>query len=276
VFPCAAIAADHLSKTSSTDTDTTLLDPASARLDGKVAVVTGANGASGAPVIRQLAALGADLVHVHRGGDVDAIGALQDELAADGRTAAAVIADSSTSAGAAQALSAAIDRFGGVDVVVHLPGASAGKPLAELSDEDWRRGVTANLDSAFYVLREAVRRINDDGRIILLSTSLTGVTTPGFANYAPMKAAVEQLVRTAAKEVGARRVTVNAVAPGPIDSPFVNDVTPDAALERLRAFSPQQRLGRWQEIAPVIAFLATEQARWITAQTIRVNGGMTA
>ena len=83
-------------------------------------------------------------------------------------------------------------------------------------------------------------------------------------------------MRAGAKELGSRGVTVNAVAPGPIDSPFVRAYSDDAELARLAAFSPMGRLGRWDDVAPLIAFLATPQAHWITAQTIRCNGGMAA
>jgi 3-oxoacyl-[acyl-carrier protein] reductase len=253
-----------------------LLSTESGRLDGKVALVTGANGAAGAPVARALAAAGAGVLLAHRGGDQPAVDALAGELAAGGTGTQDVVADTSRAEGVAAAFDAALDRFGRLDVVVHLPGRSVKGPLAELSDDDWRANVATNLDSAFLVLREAARRLDDGGRVILLSTSLTAVTVPFYGSYAPMKAAVEHLVRTGAKELGARGITVNAVAPGPIDSPFVRDAAGPEEIARLEAFSPMGRLGTWEDVAPVIAFLATDRARWITAQTIRVNGGMAA
>jgi 3-oxoacyl-[acyl-carrier protein] reductase len=249
-----------------------LLSPAAGRLDGKVALVTGANGAAGAPVARALAAAGAGVLLVHRGRDAATIRSLAAELGG----AHDVVADTGRPDGVAAAFDAALDRFGRADVVVHLPGSAVRGPIAELSDEDWHAGIATNLDSAFLVLREAARRLDDGGRVILLSTSLTAVTVPGYGSYAPAKAAVEHLVRAGAKELGARGITVNAVAPGPIDSPFVRDAEPPEAIARLEQLSPMGRLGTWEDIAPVIAFLASERARWITAQTIRVNGGMAA
>lgn len=259
-------------------TTTTLPDTfsgAASRLDGKVAIVTGANGASGAPVARALSAAGADLVLVHRGNDPDAVDALAGDLPGDGRVAA-VVADTSTPDGVAAAFTEAIDRMGSADIAVHLPGLLTAGPLAGVDDASWRAHGAANLDSAFYVLREAARRMADDGRVILLSTSLTGVTVPGYGAYTPYKAAVEHLVRTGAKELGARGITVNAIAPGPLDSPMVNDAMDDEALAQLRAFSPMGRLGTWEDVAPAIAFLASPAARWVSAQTLRVNGAMTA
>ena len=253
-----------------------LLAPDSGRLDGRVALVTGVNGAAGAPVARALAAAGADVALVHRGGNAAAVDALAGALTTDAVTAAPVVADTSRPDGVAAAFDAALDRFGRLDAVVHLPGRSVKTPIAELSDDDWRANVAANLDSAFYVLREAARRLDDGGRVILLSTSLTAVSVPLYGAYAPHKAAVEHLVRTGSKELGGRGITVNAVAPGPIDSPFVRDTTPPEGIAALEQFSPQGRLGTWEDVAPVIAFLATDRARWISGQTIRVNGGMAA
>lgn len=262
--------------TSIPNTTTDLLSPAAARLDGKLALVTGANGASGAPVARALAAAGADVVLAHRGRDSETVRALAAELTAAGQAVQDVVADTSRAAGVAQAFDAALDQFGHLDIVVHLPGVSVHGPLAGLSDEDWHAGIQTNLDSAFFILREAGRRLDDGGRVILLSTSLTAVTVPGYGSYAPAKAAVEHLARTAAKELGGRGITVNAVAPGPLASPFVRDSLPAEAVAALEQFSPMGRLGRWEDVAPVIVFLASEQARWISAQTIRVNGAMAA
>jgi 3-oxoacyl-[acyl-carrier protein] reductase len=249
-----------------------LLSPAAGRLDGKVALVTGANGTAGPPVARALAAAGADVLLVHRGRDAETVRSLAGEL----HGAQDVVADTSRPDGVAAAFDAGLDRFGRVDVVVHLPGRLVRGPIANLGDDDWRAGVATNLDSAFLVLREAARRLDDGGRVILLSTSLTAVTVPGYGSYAPAKAAVEHLVRAAAKELGARGITVNAVAPGPIDSPMVRDAESREGIARLEQMSPMGRLGTWEDVAPVIAFLASERARWITAQTIRVNGGMAA
>jgi 3-oxoacyl-[acyl-carrier protein] reductase len=253
-----------------------LLSPASGRLDDKVALVTGANGAAGPPVARALAAAGANVLLVHRGHDAETVRSLAGELAAGGGGAHDVVADTSRADGVAAAFDAALDRFGRLDVVVHLPGLAVKSTIAELSDEDWHAGVAANLDSAFLVLREAARRLDDGGRVILLSTSITAVSVPTYAAYAPPKAAVEHLVRAGSKELGGRGITVNAVAPGPIDSPFVHDVETPEAVAYLERQSPMGRLGTWEDVAPVIAFLASARGRWISGQTIRVNGGFAA
>jgi NAD(P)-dependent dehydrogenase (short-subunit alcohol dehydrogenase family) len=125
-------------------------------------------------------------------------------------------------------------------------------------------------------MREAARRIADNGRIITITTSITGVTIPGYSIYAGHKAATEHYVRALANELGPRGITVNAVGPGPINSPFYFRVESEASFEAASRMSGAGRLGEWDEIVPVITFLCTADAHWITAQTIRVNGGMTA
>jgi NAD(P)-dependent dehydrogenase (short-subunit alcohol dehydrogenase family) len=146
----------------------------------------------------------------------------------------------------------------------------------EITDEEFEASIDANLRAAFYVLREAARRLADGGRIITVTTSITGVTIPGYSIYAGHKAATEHYVRALAKELGSRRITVNAVGPGPINSPFYFGAETEQSFQTASRLSAAGRLGEWDEIVPLIGFLCTPDAQWITAQTIRVNGGMTA
>lgn len=244
------------------------------RLDGRVALLTGASGASAGPVAHALAARGAELVLVHRGTDPARVDALADELAAGGAAAHVVVADVSDAQGAARAVEATVAAAGHLDVLVHLAGLAPHGAIADLDDATWHAGIAANLDSAFFLLRAAAGAMGEGGRIVLTSSSLTAVTGPDYGAYSPAKAALEHLVRIAAKELGSRGITVNAVAPGPIDSPMVVDALPPEVLERVRAQSPMHRLGTWEEVAPAYAFLASPAAGWISAQTLRVNGAM--
>ena len=246
------------------------------RLDGKVAVVTGASGQLGRRVALALGQRGASVALLHRGGNSASVGETLIQLRTAGVPTIEVKADTAGGAQAAAALDAVVEQFGSIDVVVHTPGQVLKKPMLEITDEEFESNLDANIRAAFYLLREAARRINDNGRIITLSTSITAATTPNYGAYAGHKAATEQYVRALAKELGPRGVTVNAVAPGPINSPFYFAVETEESMRAASRYSGANRLGEWDEIVPVIAFLTTPDAHWITAQTIRANGGMVA
>lgn len=244
------------------------------RLDGKVALVTGAGGELGHRIALALGGLGAAVALNYR--DSPRATATRLQLEAAGVAAADVRADVSSS----QAVEAMFDeiesRFRGLDIVVHTPGRVTKTPLVDISDDEFELSIDQNLRAAFYVLREAARRVVDGGRIVTITTSITGVTIPGYSIYAGHKAATEHYVRALAKELGPRGVTVNAVGPGPINSPFYFGVETEQSFEAAKRMAGAGRLGEWDEIVPLIAFLCTPDAQWITAQTIRVNGGMTA
>jgi 3-oxoacyl-[acyl-carrier protein] reductase len=246
------------------------------RLDDRVALVTGASGELGRRVAIALGQQGATVALAHRGHDQQAIEATLAALGEAGAKAADFTADAARSADVAGLFDQVISRLGRVDIVVHTPGLVIKKPFAQVSDEEFDRSVDLNLRAAFYVLREAATRVADNGRVITLSTSITGVTIPGYAVYAGHKAATEHYVRALAKELGPRGVTVNAVAPGPINSPFYFGVETQESFQAASRLSGAGRLGEWDEIVPAITFLCSPDAQWISAQTIRVNGGMTA
>lgn len=246
------------------------------RLDGRTALITGADGALGRLVAVALAERGASLALVHRGRRPAALDTLQARLAELGTVVEPVRTPSLLGPDIAAVFDAAIDRFEGVDVVVHTPGLVVKKPLTDVTDDEFEASLDANVRAAFFVLREAGRRLRDNGRIITLSTSITAVTTPRYGDYAPHKAATEHYVRALAKELGERGITVNAVAPGPIESEFYHSVEDENSARVAASYSGAGRLGEWTDIVPAITFLCTPDARWITAQTIRVNGGMAA
>jgi NAD(P)-dependent dehydrogenase (short-subunit alcohol dehydrogenase family) len=244
------------------------------RLDGKVALVTGASGELGRRVAAALGQLGAAVALAHRGPHRDSVAATVTGLRAADVTAVEVPAE--PAGGTVALFDAVIRTLGRVDIVVHTPGQVLKKPFAEVTDEEFESNLDANLRSAFYVLREAARRVEDNGRIVTLSTSITAVTIPHYGAYAGHKAATEHYVRALAKELGPRGITVNAVAPGPVNSPFYFAVETADSARFAANLSVAGRLGEWDEIVPLIAFLCTPDGQWITAQTIRANGGMAA
>jgi 3-oxoacyl-[acyl-carrier protein] reductase len=153
---------------------------------------------------------------------------------------------------------------------INVPGA----PLTSFKPDDFRLLMDVNVIGAFNVLAEAARRVRDGGAIVAITTSLVRHVVPGTGPYAATKAAVESLVRSMAKELSGRRVRVNGVAPGPVDTDLFNAGKTEEVKARMASFSPFNRIGRPEEIAEVVQFLASEKASWIQGQIVQPNGGM--
>lgn len=167
------------------------------------------------------------------------------------------------------------DRGRPVDCVVANAGIGVPPgPVAQFDGENFRKLVEVNLVGAFNVLSEAGRRVADGGSIIAISTSMVRYAVPGFGPYAGTKAAVECMVRSMAKEIAPRRVRVNAVAPGPVDTELFRAGKTEEAKQRSAALSPFNRIGRPEEVAAVVAFLASDKASWVHGQIVQPNGGM--
>ena len=147
-------------------------------------------------------------------------------------------------------------------------------PLAQFQPEAFRQLVDVNLFGAFNILAEAARRVADGGSIVALTTSLVRHAAPGIGPYSATKAAVECLVRSLAKELAPRRVRVNAVAPGPVDTDLFRAGKTAEARQRSAAMSPFNRVGQPHEVAQVVAFLASDRASWVHGQIVQPNGGL--
>jgi len=147
-------------------------------------------------------------------------------------------------------------------------------PMAQFDAGSFRKLVEVNIVGAFNVLAEAARRVADGGSIIALSTSLVRHAAPGLGPYSGSKAAVECMVRSLAKELAPRKVRVNAVAPGPVDTDLFRAGKNEEAIARSAAMSPFNRIGRPEEVGAVVAFLASDRASWIHGQVVQPNGGL--
>lgn len=166
--------------------------------------------------------------------------------------------------------------FGGMpDCVVANAGINVPPgPLATFDDKHFRDVVEVNIVGAFNVLRASAKYVLDGGTIIGLSTSMVRVGIPGGGAYTATKAAVESMLRSMAKELAPRKVRVNGVAPGPVDTDLFRAGKNEEALSRSAALSPFNRVGQTHEVAEVVAFLASERASWVHGQIIQPNGGM--
>jgi len=162
-----------------------------------------------------------------------------------------------------------------VDCVVVAAGIGVPPgPVAQYDVENFRKLVEVNIVGAFNVLREAGQRIADAGSIIAITTSMVRHAVPGFGPYAGTKAAVECMLRSMAKEIAPRKVRVNAVAPGPVDTDLFRAGKTEEAKQKSAALSPFNRIGTPKEVAAVVAFLASDAASWVHGQIVQPNGGM--
>ncbi|MBB1256084.1 SDR family oxidoreductase [Streptomyces alkaliterrae] len=170
--------------------------------------------------------------------------------------------------------STARERFGGVDVAVNTAGMVLRKPIVETTEEEYDRMFAVNAKAAYFFIREAGRQLNDNGRIITILTSLLAAFTDGYSTYAGAKAPVEHFSRAAAKEFAPRGISVNNVAPGPMDTPFFYPQETPERVAYLKSQAMGGELTKIEDIVPLVTFLATD-GRWLSGQTIFANGGFT-
>lgn len=239
----------------------------------RTAIITGASRGIGRASAIALAAQGLAIVVNYAGSDEEAAKVVH-EIEAAGGTAHAIKADVASASDVARLFDETETAFGGIDVVIASAGVMMVGAIADVSDDDYDRLTGVNLRGTFNVFREAARRLRDDGRLIGLSSSTLALNAPGYGLYNATKGAVEGMVRVIAKELGGRRITVNAVAPGPVETSFFLDGKSDADIERMKTMVPLKRLGQPDDIAQVIVFLASSEAGWVNGQIVRANGGI--
>ena len=244
------------------------------RLEGKVAVITGAGRGIGAAIARRFAADGASVVLNSLS---DSAVKVADEITAAGGKATAVQGDVSKADDVARVVDAAIACFGRLDILVNNAGITRDGLLMRMSEEDWDVVIDTNLKSVYLCSRAALRpmlKSRGGGRIINISSVIGLSGNAGQANYAASKAGIIGLTKSLAKELASRQVTVNAIAPGFIVTDMTAGMTEEAKQALVKRI-PLGTLGTPEDVAAVAAFLASDEAKYVTGQTLTVDGGMT-
>jgi 3-oxoacyl-[acyl-carrier protein] reductase len=244
-------------------------------LKGKVALVTGSSRGIGRAIAERLSRDGASVV-VNYAGRAEQARDVVAGIEQAGGKAVAVQADVSRVAEVVRLFDTTLEHFGRLDILVNNAGVIIYKRLIDITEEEYDRLMGINVKGTFFACQQAAKRLADAGRIINLSTSITALMLPVYSVYAASKGAVEQITRVLAKELGSRQITVNAVSPGPTDTELFSEGKTEEEKNRMAQMAALGRLGEPADIADVVAFLASDDARWITGQNIRVNGGTTA
>ncbi len=239
----------------------------------KVALVTGSSRGIGAEIAKELAKAGAKVV-VNYAGNGTAAEQVVENIKNQGGEAIALQADVSKPDQVAKLFDGAIQHYGKIDVLVNNAGIMINSLIKDTTDEDFTRQLDVNLKGVFYTLREAATKLAGNGSIINISTSVNRLMLPTYGPYVATKSAVEQLTRVFAKEVGGRGINVNSVSPGPTDTELFTKGKPQEVIDRLAALSAFDRIGKPADIASVVVFLASDGAKWISAQNIGANGAM--
>ena len=243
-------------------------------LSNRVAIVTGSGRGIGKAIALKLAEVGATVV-VNDVGEAGPVEAVAEEIRVMNRQSLTVLADVSSSADVARLVEETVANFGKVDILVNNAGIARDQLLVRMSEDDWDRVLAVNLKSVFLCTRAVLRPMIKQrwGRIINVS-SVTGlVGNEGQANYASAKSGIIGFTRTVAKEVASRGITVNAVAPGFIDTAMTQQLGEEWG-EELKKRIPLGYPGTPRDVAEAVAFLASEEARYITGQVLGVDGGM--
>lgn len=240
------------------------------RLDGKVALITGASGGLGNKIARTLHAQGATLALTDM--RPEGMEQLKAEL---GNNVECFVANLSKAEEISNLIKAVEEKFGKVDILINNAGLTRDNLFMRMSDEDWQLVLDVNLTAGFKLAKAAIRGMMKRryGRIVGIASVVGVMGNAGQANYSASKAGMIAMNKCLAQEVGSRGITVNSVAPGFIRTPMT-DVLPDDVKDALLNKIPEAKLGEAQDIANAVAFLVSDEAQYITGQTLHVNGGM--
>ena len=243
-------------------------------LSNRVAIVTGSGRGIGRAIALKLAEVGATVV-VNDLGEASPVDSVVKEIKAMNRESTAILADVSSASDVERLVETTINTCGKIDILVNNAGITRDQLLLRMSDEDWDRVINVNLKSVFLCTRAVLRHMIKQrwGRIISIASIVGIIGNPGQANYASAKAGIIGFTRTIAREVASRGITANAIAPGFIDTQMTQQLN-EKQRQELAARIPIGSLGTPRDVAEAVAFLASEEASYITGQVLNVDGGM--
>ncbi|MGO3327874.1 SDR family oxidoreductase [Gordonia sp. (in: high G+C Gram-positive bacteria)] len=244
-------------------------------LEGRKILVAGGGKNLGGLISRQAAAAGAD-VAIHYNSE-SSKGEAEQTLAAveaEGRTGVLLTGDLTDPDTVTRVFDETVAGLGSLDIAVNTVGKVLRKPIAETTESEYDQMFDVNAKSAYFFIKEAGRTLNDGGKIVTIVTALLAAFTDGYSTYAGGKSPVEHFTRAAAKEYAARGISVTAIAPGPMDTPFFYGQETPERVEFHKSQAMYGQLTKIEDIAPIVSFLATD-GWWITGQTIFANGGYT-
>ncbi|HEX4845956.1 MAG TPA: 3-oxoacyl-[acyl-carrier-protein] reductase [Geothrix sp.] len=243
------------------------------RLDGKIALVTGASQGIGEAIAKQLAAQGATVVCAAR--TLNKLQEVADAITAAGGKADVVAADLSDTASVKAAIAATVERHGAIHILVNNAGITRDKLLIQMKEDDWDAVIDTNLKGAWTAIQAATKPMMKQrwGRIINIASVVGQMGNAGQSNYVAAKAGLIGLTKSVARELASRNVTANAVTPGYIETAMTAGLPEDVKAEFTKQI-PLGRMGTAEDIAASVAFLASDEAGYVTGQVLSVNGGM--
>ena len=244
-------------------------------LQGKTILIAGGGKNLGGLIARQAAAAGADIaVHYNSESTRPEAEETLAAVEANGSKGVLLTGDLTKPANVERLFDDAVSALGPIDIAVNTTGKVLRKPIAETTEDEYDSMFDINAKAAYFFIKEAGKHLADNGKIITIVTALLAAFTDGYSTYAGGKSPVEHFTRAAAKEYAERGISVTAIAPGPMDTPFFSGQETPERVEFHKSQGMGNRLTRIEDIAPIVRFLATE-GWWITGQTIFANGGYT-
>ena len=244
-------------------------------LNDRVAIVTGSARGIGREIALKLAEVGADVVVNDIEAATEPLEKVVQEIQGLGRKSLAVTADVSSTADVNHLMDTAVNEFGKIDILVNNAGVTRDNLLMKMTDEEWDTVLNIDLKSAFLCTRAVIRHMlrQRSGRIISIASVVGMIGNAGQANYSSAKAGIIGFTKSIAKEVGSRSITVNAIAPGYIQTKMTEQLSDEQSQEMLKHI-PLASLGTPRDVAEAVAFLASDEARYITGHVLNVDGGM--